>query len=118
RISEQAVQASWTVAASASPTASIACVPTWHEDFRRDVSRINIPTLVIHGDADRIVPANASGLRTAKLISGARSVVIKDGPHAVTWTHADEVNSALIEFLGAGAREQEALTAGKKASKV
>jgi non-heme chloroperoxidase len=69
RISEQAVQASWMVAVSASPMASLACVPTWHEDFRQDVNRIDIPTLVIQGEADRIVPIHASGMRTAKLIS-------------------------------------------------
>jgi non-heme chloroperoxidase len=100
RVSEQAVQASWNVAAGASATASLACVPTWHEDFREDLKRIDVPTLVIHGDSDRILPISASGHRTAKLVKGARLVVLKDGPHCVTWTHADEVNSALTEFLG------------------
>jgi non-heme chloroperoxidase len=100
RVSEQAVQASWNLAAGASATASVACVPTWHEDFRQDLSRIDVPTLVIHGDADRIVPIAASGERTAKLIKGARLVVVKDGPHCISWTHAEEVNQALVEFLG------------------
>src|ERR1039458_2110861 len=68
RISEQAVQASWNVAASASATATVACVPTWCQDFQEDLSRIDIPTLVIHGDADRIVPIAAAGQRTAKLV--------------------------------------------------
>src|SRR6266576_5957619 len=110
RVSEQAIQASWNVAATASATASLACVPTWHEDFRKDLTRIDVPTLVIHGDADRIVPIGASGLRTAKLVAGARLVVIKDGPHAVTWTHADEVNPELVNFLGgkAGKSQTEA----------
>jgi non-heme chloroperoxidase len=103
RISEQAVQASWNVAASASAAASLACVPTWHEDFRQDVSRIDVPTLVIHGEADRIVPINAGGARTAKLIKGARLLAVKDGPHAITWTHTDEVNGGLVSFLGKGA---------------
>ena len=102
RVSEQAVQASWNVAASASATASLACVPTWHEDFRRDLTRVDIPTLVIHGDADRIVPIGAAGLRTAKLVKGARLVMIKEGPHCITWTHADEVNQELVSFLGKG----------------
>jgi non-heme chloroperoxidase len=102
RISEQAVQASWNIAASASATASLACVPTWHEDFRNDVASIDVPTLVIHGDADRIVPIAASGAKTAKLIKGARLVPIKDGPHAVNWTHAEEVNRELVDFLGKG----------------
>ena len=106
RVSEQAVQASWNVAAGASATASLACVPTWHEDFRNDLGRIDVPTLVIHGDADRILPITASGLRTAKLIKGARLTVIKDGPHCITWTHAEEVNSELVNFLGKGAAQR------------
>ena len=102
RVSEQAVQASWNVAASASATASLACVPTWHEDFRKDLARIDVPTLVIHGDSDRIVPIAASGQRTAQLVKGAHLHVVKDGPHAVNWTHADEVTPELVEFLGRG----------------
>jgi len=76
-------------------------VSTWHEDFRKDLTRIDVPTLVLHGDADRIVPITASGLRTAKLIKGARLVVVKDGPHCIIWTHADEVNRELVAFLAA-----------------
>ena len=108
RISQEAVQASWNVAAGASPTASLACVPTWHEDFRADLGRIEVPALVIHGDADRIVPINASGQKTATLVKDARLVVIKDGPHAVNWTHADEVNAELVNFLGKGAAKRAA----------
>ena len=100
RVSEQVVRASWNVAAGASATASLACVPTWHEDFRKDVNKIDVPTLVMHGDADRILPITASGARTAKLIKGARLSVVKDGPHCITWTHADEVNAELTGFLG------------------
>jgi non-heme chloroperoxidase len=99
RVSEQAVQANWNVAAGASATASLACVSTWHTDFRKDLSRIDVPTLVIHGDADRILPIGASGLRTARLVQGARLLTVKDGPHCVTWTHADVVTPALLEFL-------------------
>jgi non-heme chloroperoxidase len=99
RVSEQAVQASWNIAASTSATASLACVPTWYEDFRKDVARVDVPTLVIHGDADRILPITRAGLRTAKLIKGARQLVVKEGPHCVTWTHAEEVNAALLIFL-------------------
>ena len=99
RVSEQAVQASWNVASGASATASLACVPTWHEDFRKDLTCVDVPTLVIHGDADRILPITASGLRTAKLIKGARLSVVKDGPHCITWTHAEQVNGELVEFL-------------------
>ncbi len=108
RISEQTIQASWNIAAGASPTASLACVPTWHEDFREDLKRIDVPTLVIHGDADRILPITASGQRTAKLIKGARLAIIKGGPHCITWTHAEEVNSELMNFIGKGVVEKAA----------
>jgi non-heme chloroperoxidase len=100
RVSEQAVQASWNIAVGSSAAASLACVPTWYEDFRNDLNRVDVPTLVIHGDADRILPIAASGLRTAKLIKGARLLVVKDGPHCITWTHAEQVNGGLLEFLG------------------
>ena len=108
RVSEQAVQANWNVAAGASATASLACVSTWHEDFRNDLARVDVPTLVIHGDADRILPITASGLRTAKLIKGARLSVVKDGPHCITWTHAEQVNGELLEFLRKDKRGPEA----------
>ena len=100
RVSEQTVQSNWNVAAGSSAAASLACVSTWLEDFRLDLTRIDVPTLVIHGDADRILPIAASGLRTGKLIKDARMLVVKDGPHCITWTHADEVNRALLNFLG------------------
>ena len=100
RVSEQAVQASWNIACSASAAASLACVPTWHEDFREDIASVDVPTLVMQGDADRLLPITATGLRTAKLIKGARQLVMKDGPHCITWTHAEEVNAELLSFLG------------------
>ncbi|HEY2064491.1 MAG TPA: alpha/beta hydrolase [Gemmatimonadaceae bacterium] len=99
RISDQAVQASWNVAIGSSATASFECVHTWYTDFRKDLASIDVPTLVMHGDADRIVPIKASGARTAKLIKGARFVEVKDGPHAINWTHAEIVNSELTKFL-------------------
>jgi len=106
RVSEQAIQASWNTAAIASAHASLACVPTWHEDFREDVAKIDVPTLVIHGDSDRIVPFSTAGQRTAKLVKGAELVVIKDGPHNVAWTYAEEVNAALLKFLAKRQREE------------
>jgi non-heme chloroperoxidase len=110
-VSQQAVQASWNLAAGASATASVACVPTWHEDFRKDLNKIDVPTLVIHGDADRILPITASGLRTGKLIKGAHLVVVEGGPHCITWTHSEIVNRELLAFLGEGiGAKQKAVT--------
>ena len=115
RVSEQAIQACWNVAASSSATASLACVATWHEDFRQDLTHVDVPTLVVHGDADRILPISASGLRTAKLIKDARLLVVQDGPHCITWTHADEVNAALVSFLGEGTEKRVVAAAQTKA---
>jgi pimeloyl-ACP methyl ester carboxylesterase len=98
-ISEQAVQASWNVAVGSSATATLECVHTWYTDFRKDVARINVPTLVMQGDADRILPITASGARTAQLIKGARYVVVKGAPHGMLWTHANQVNTELVSFL-------------------
>jgi non-heme chloroperoxidase len=99
RVSQEAFQASWNVAVHSSGTATFECVHTWYTDFRKDVARIDVPTLVMHGDADRILPITASGLRTGKLIKGARLVVVKDGPHCITWTHPEIVNPELVSFL-------------------
>jgi pimeloyl-ACP methyl ester carboxylesterase len=76
------------------------CVPAWGTDFRKDLSRINVPTLVIHGDADRILPIAATGIRTHKAVKGARLVVVEGGPHGLIWTHAKKVNRELLDFLG------------------
>jgi len=102
RVSQQVVEASWNIAAGASATASLACIPTWHEDFREDLKRVDVPTLVIHGDEDRVVPIGPSGEQTAKLVKGARLAIVKGGPHCISWTHAEEVNSELLDFLGKG----------------
>jgi non-heme chloroperoxidase len=100
RVSEEVIRASWNLAAGASATASLACVSTWYEDFRQDLQRVDVPTLVIHGDSDRIVPLASAGQRTAKLIKGAQLVIVKGGPHCITWTHAEEVTAELVSFLG------------------
>jgi pimeloyl-ACP methyl ester carboxylesterase len=114
RVSEDAIRASWNVAAQSSATSSLACVATWGEDFRADLAKIEVPTLVIHGEADRIVPLAAAGARTAKLVKGARLHVVKDGPHCVTWTHAEEVNRELLSFLASAKRASGAPHAKEK----
>ena len=108
RVTEEVIRASWNLAAGASATASLACVSSWYEDFREDLNRVDVPTLVIHGDSDRIVPLEASGQRTAKLIKGARLSVIKGGPHCIPWTHAEEVTSELMSFLAQQSKSKAA----------
>jgi non-heme chloroperoxidase len=101
RISEEAVRDSWNVGAGASPLGTHACPPTWHTDFRSDLAKIDVPTLVTHGTADRVLPIEAAGARTHELIADSRYVVIDGAPHGCLWTHPDEVNQALLEFLAA-----------------
>lgn len=100
RISDQAVQSNWMVAVGASPKGTLDCVSAWGIDFRNDLQRIRVPTLVMHGDADRILPIAATGARTHKAVKGARMVVIEGGPHGMLWTHAEQVNRDLLDFLG------------------
>jgi non-heme chloroperoxidase len=100
RVSAEAVQFSWNVAVGASPQATQDCVVAWLADFRPDLPKIDVPTLILQGDQDRILPLQATGRRLARLIKGAQLEVIADGPHGIAWTHAEEVNRALLDFLG------------------
>jgi pimeloyl-ACP methyl ester carboxylesterase len=98
-VSERVLEDNWNVAAGASATGTQACVDVWIEDFRQDIARNTVPTLMLHGDADRILPADATSRRQAKMIKNVRFVELKGGPHGVLWTHAEEVNSELVKFL-------------------
>jgi non-heme chloroperoxidase len=100
-ISDQAFQTSWNLAVTASATAAVACIGTWTTDFRADLPEIDVPILVIQGDADHVLPLDKTGRRLPGLIKDARLVVIAGGPHAIPWTHAGQVNTALLGFLRA-----------------
>jgi non-heme chloroperoxidase len=102
RVSEQVVQFSWNIAACASPRGTLDCVEAWLTDFRKDLPRIDVPTLVVHGDADRILPLAATGQRTHEAVKGSRLVVVEVGPPGLTWTHAEQVNRELLDFLAQG----------------
>ena len=99
RISPEVVRYAWHLAADASPTGTIACVATWHTDFRADLSKIDIPVLVLHGSEDRILPIEATGARSHELIAGSEYVVIEGAGHGLCWTHAEEVNTELLRFF-------------------
>jgi non-heme chloroperoxidase len=100
-VSDQVVQWSWNAAAAASPRGTIDCVTAFGEtDFRDDLQKITIPTLVIHGTDDRIVPYAISGKRTAEMVKGSRLLAIDGAPHGCIWTHADQVNKELMDFIG------------------
>ncbi len=103
RISDETVRATWSAAADASPIATWACPPGWLEDFSHDITRIDVPTLILHGTADRILPIGGQGRRLHAALPEARYVEIEGGPHVMCVTHAAEVNRELLAFLGAPA---------------
>lgn len=98
-VSERVVEDNWNVAVSASPAGTLACVDAWIEDFRKDIPNNTVPTLILHGDADRILPPDATSRRQVKLTKDARLVELPEGSHGVLWTHAERVNSELVSFL-------------------
>jgi non-heme chloroperoxidase len=99
-VSDLVIQSNWTVAIGASPIGTVACVDAWIEDFRNDISRNDLPTLMIHGDDDRILPASVTSRRQAQMIKGVKYIEIKGGSHGLPWTHAEVINTALVEFFG------------------
>lgn len=99
RLSEEALRNSWNVAAGASWFASSAAVPTWITDFRADIPKIDVPALILHGTADNILPIDATGRPFHALLPEATYVEIEGAPHGLLWTHAAEVNEALLAFL-------------------
>jgi non-heme chloroperoxidase len=98
-VSDQYYQTCWNIAVSASAAATVACIPTWETDFRADLPKLDVPMLVIQGDDDNVLPYPQTGHRLPGLIRGLQADVIENGPHAICWTHADQVNSALLKFL-------------------
>ena len=98
-VSDQAFQASWNLAVTASATAAVACIPTWATDFRDDLPKIDVPMLAVQGDADQVLPLDKTGKRLPGLIKDVQLTVVEGGPHAIPWTHAAQVNAALLEFI-------------------
>jgi pimeloyl-ACP methyl ester carboxylesterase len=89
------------LAGAARDEALVGCIDAFSRtDFRKDLESFNLPTLVIHGDSDAIVPFEVSGKRTAESVDGAELVVVEDAPHGFNVSHAGEFNKALLEFLG------------------
>lgn len=98
-VSERVLEDNWNVAAGASAIGTVSCVDCWIEDFRKDLSKNDVPTLILHGDADRILPPDATSRRQAKMIKNVRLVELAGGPHGVLWTHAEQINAELVAFL-------------------
>lgn len=98
-VSEQVMHANFNIAVGASAKATYDCISSWLTDFRMDLPRIDVPSLIIQGDADKILPIVSTGAQLAKHLENSKFVVIKEGPHAICWTHAEEVNNAILDFL-------------------
>lgn len=100
-VTEEQRQDALTLAGAARDEALLGCIDAFgRTDFRRDLEQVSVPTLVIHGDSDAIVPFEVSGRRTAEMVAGARTVVVEGGPHGFNVSHAGEFNRALLDFLG------------------
>jgi len=99
RLSEAALRAAWNTAAGSAPFAAAAVVPSWLTDFRADIEKVDVPALILHGTADRILPIDSTGRPFRSRLPQATYVEVEGAPHGLLWTHADEVNSALLAFL-------------------
>lgn len=98
-VSPAVIKFNWNIACLSSPIATVKCIDAWLEDFRDNLEKCDIPVLVIHGDSDKIVPYNSSGLRMKNYVNNCTTVTISGGPHGILISHALEVNEALVSFL-------------------
>ncbi|WP_024818092.1 alpha/beta fold hydrolase [Arthrobacter sp. 31Y] len=99
RLSQEAVDASWNLASKSGAFASVAAQPTWLTDFRADIPKIDVPTLIVHGTADNILPIDVTGRRFKDALPSAEYLEIEGAPHGLLWTHGAEINEALLAFL-------------------
>ena len=99
RLSEEALRNSWNVAAGSSWYASFAVVDSWLTDFRSDIEKVTVPSLIVHGTDDRILPIDSTGREFTKRLPSAEYVEIEDAPHGMLWTHGAEINEVLLRFL-------------------
>lgn len=100
KISEAQVHFNWSIAAGASPKATLDCVDSFGKtDFREDCKRFDVPTLIVHGDADKVVPIETAGQAAAKIIKDSTYQIIKDAPHGLVFTHTEEFNTIFLDFL-------------------
>lgn len=99
-VSQAQLNYDWSIASQASPIATIKCAESWaNTDFRSELKNVTVPTLIVHGDDDKIVPIATAGEQAAKVIANNQYYVIAGAPHGLNVTHADELNQILINFL-------------------
>jgi non-heme chloroperoxidase len=107
-VSREAFRLSWNIGTGASPIATHDCVSTWLTDFRADLPKIDVPLLIIHGTADRILPYNLTAAKLQKAVPKSRLVTVEGGSHALPWTHADLINRELLSFMEQKTEEHSA----------
>lgn len=101
RVSEEAFRAHWNVGARASALATLHSIDAWLTDFRPDLPRIDVPVLIVQGEKDAVLPYAKTGQRLEKMLNGSKLVTLKGAPHGIPWTHADDVNKAIMDFIAA-----------------
>ncbi|MEJ8803888.1 alpha/beta fold hydrolase [Pontibacter sp. H249] len=100
KVSEEQLKYDWAIASAASPRATIETAKAWaNTDFRNELRNVTVPTLIVHGDADQIVPIETSSEQSSKEIRNNKFVKIKNAPHGLFLTHKEELNTAIIDFL-------------------
>ena len=100
KVSEAQRQDAIAICRQADPAAALGCMQAFATtDFRADLAKVTVPTLVLHGDSDAVVPFEGSGKRTHAAIAGSELVLLRDAPHGCNVSHADEFNAALLKFL-------------------
>lgn len=100
QVSEQERRKAVSLCEQSAPHAALACMDAFHNtDFREDLKKVTVPTLVIHGDADAVVPIQGSGLRTHRAIAHSQLLTIQGAPHGFNVSHAQAFNEALLTFL-------------------
>jgi non-heme chloroperoxidase len=99
RVSAEVIQANWNLAVQASSIGTLACIPTWLTDFRPDLPNIDVPSLIIQGTEDRVLPYPLTGVRMHSALPGSQFVTLEGAPHGAPWTHADDVNRAMLDFM-------------------
>lgn len=101
RVSEEAFRAHWNIGARASAFATLHSIDAWLTDFRPDLPRIDVPVLIIQGDKDAVLPYQKTGQRLEKMLSGSKLITLKGAPHGIPWTHSDDINKAVMDFIAA-----------------
>ncbi|TYC00639.1 alpha/beta hydrolase [Micromonospora sp. WP24] len=102
-VSEDAYRAHWEIGARASAKGTYDSVDAWLTDFRGDLPQIDVPVLIVQGDKDNVLPYAVTGQRLQPMLAGSRLITLKGAPHGIPWTNADEVNKAIMDFIGAPA---------------